>query len=142
MAGGASKALAAWRKKSTGDSRALLNELENNLRYLDLVAEDDVSLTDVVGELQILEFDRLLAEGFNFNSLKKKKIATMPSLNSTKLEPWQGRETQELIFSIYKKIKDIRVKYPHTSTSTKYRWSVRVHNIRKRIWLLAKHLNS
>jgi len=42
--------------------------------------------------------------------------------------------------SIYDKLKDIQAKYPHTAASGKYRWGVRVQNVRKRIWLLVKHL--
>lgn len=142
MAGRASKALAAWRRKSTGDSRALLDELENNLRYLDLVADDDAALSDVVGDLSVSEFDRLMAAGFNFNALKRRKIAAMPSLEGTDLASWQGRETQALVFSIYAKIKDVRVKFPHARTSPNYRWGARIQNIRKRIWLLIRHMNA
>jgi len=142
MAGAASRALAAWSKKRTGDSRALLNEIQNNLRYLDLVGKDGVPLSDVVEKIQTAEFDRLSTEGFNFNALKKRRIPSMPSLKGSELESWQGKQTQELVFSIYDKIKDIAVKYPHIGESKNYRWGIRVQNIRKRIWLLAKHLNS
>lgn len=112
------------------------------VRYLDLVAEDDVQLREVVSKLSVEEFDRLLKEGFNFNAVKRKKIASIPSLQSTDLESWQGKSTEDLIFSIYDKIKDIQVKFPHTGLNPKYRWSVRVQNFRKRIWLLAMHLST
>lgn len=141
MAGAASKALAAWRRRSTGDGRALVAEIENNLRYLDLVADDGVPLDRVIGDLSTAEFDRLMKEGYSFNALQRRKIQAMPSLDATDLAGWQGKDTEALVRSIYAKLKDIRVKYPHTAASGKYRWNVRVQNVRKRIWLLVKHLD-
>ena len=66
----------------------------------------------------------------------------MSSLENTDLSSWQGKETEELVFAIYDKIKNLIVKFPYTKTSDKYRWGVRVNNIRKRIWLLLRHMNS
>ncbi len=140
--GSAAKALAVWRRKSTGDVRSLVEELATNLRYLDLVADDDVTISEVVGNLSTSEYDRLSKEGFGFNSLKRKKIQRMPSLENTDLKSWQGKETEELVFAIYDKIKNLVIKFPYTKNSQKYRWGVRVNNIRKRIWLLLKHMNN
>ena len=142
MAGSASKALAAWRKKSTGDARSLIDEIGNNLRYLDLVIDDDIDLAKVVKDISVKEFDRLSKEGYNFNALKRKKIPKMPSLDGTDLESWQEKGTQDLVDSIYDKLKDILIKYPHTKSNPEYRWKIRARNIRKRIWLLVKHINS
>ena len=119
-----------------------MDELANNLRVLELVLDDGVSLGDVVKDLSTSEYDRLLREGFNFSALKRKRIARMASLDSTDLQQWQGKETGALIDAIYGKLKDIKVKFPHTANSSKYRWNVRAQNIRKRIWLLARHLSA
>jgi len=136
----AAKALAAWRRKTTGDARALVDELSNNLRYLDLMTEENMPLAEIAGKLSTIEYDRLLKSGFRFNSLKRKKIGRMPSLDNTDLAAWQGKETEALIFSIYEKIKTLMVKFPYTADNPKYRWGVRVQNIRKRIWLLLRHV--
>lgn len=141
-AGGAARALAVWRRKTTGDSRALVDELSSNLRYLDLVAEDDVPLSIIAGKLSTSEYDRLLKDGFSFNSLKRRKIKRMSSLDHTALASWQGKKTEELIFSIYEKIKTVIQKFPYTSDKPEYRWGVRVQNIRTRIWLLLRHMES
>jgi hypothetical protein len=138
--GNAARALAAWRQRTTGDARSLVDELSNNLRYLDLVAEDDVPISEIAGKLSTSEYDRLLREGFRFNSLKRKKIQRMSSLDNTDLASWQGKETEELVFAIYDKFKTLIVKFPYTSHKPKYRWGVRVNNIRKRIWLLLRHV--
>ena len=140
--GSAAKSITAWWKKSKGDSRALIGELKDNLLYLDMVATDGVPLGDVVGKLSIAEYKRLSKEGFNFNKLKKTKIAQYPSLQGPDLEKWGAKETEELIVSIYDKVNEITIKFPHVGSNKKYRWGVRVNNIRKRIWLLLKHVGS
>ena len=140
--GSAMKSIASWWSKSKGDSRALIGELKDNLSYLDMVAEDDVPLSEVVDKLAIVEYRRLSKEGFNFNKLKKSKISKYPSLKGTDLERWGGKETEELIISIYDKINEIKIRFPHVGNNKKYRWGVRVNNIRKRVWLLLKHVSS
>jgi hypothetical protein len=140
-AGTALGALAAWRKKAKGDGRALIGELKDNLYYLDMVAEDGVALDAVVNKLSIAEYKRLSKEGYDFNTLKKKKIARYDSLMGTDLSSWSGKSTEDLIESIFEKLNILKIKFPHVAESSKYRWSVRVDNIRKRIWLLLKHVS-
>jgi len=107
-----------------------------------MVVEDDVDLGDVIDKISTKEFKRLSKEGFNFNNLKKKKIDKYPSLIGTDLSTWNGKETEDLIESIYDKINDLKIRFPHVSKNKKYRWKARVNNIRKRIWLLLKHVSS
>lgn len=137
----AAKLIANWWQKSTGDVRALIGELKDNLIYLDMVAEDGIALDDVIEKIRIDEFTRLSREGFNFNRLKKARIETYPSLQGTDLAAWGGKHTETLVISIYDKIRDIKIRYPHVKNHKKYRWTFRVNNIRKRIWLLLKHVN-
>ena len=136
------QSITSWWKKSKGDSRALIGELKENLLYLDLVAEDGVPLDNVIEKISVSEFRRLSKEGFNFNKLKKTEISNYPSLQGTDLAKWRGKETGQLIESIYAKLIDITIRFPHVSNNKKYRWGVRVNNIRKRIWLLLKHISS
>jgi len=138
--GSAMKSMTSWWRKSKGDSRALVGELKDNLLYLDMVATDSVPLGDVVEKLSVSEYRRLSKEGFNFNRLKKSKINRYQSLVGTELERWIGKETEALVDSIYEKINEIKIRHPHVANNKKYRWAVRVNNIRKRIWLLLKHI--
>ncbi len=140
--GSAAKSITVWWKQSKGDSRALIGELKDNLLYLDMVVTDGVPLDDVVDKLSVAEYKRLSKEGFNFNKLKKSKVAKYPSLQGTDLAKLGGKETEELIVSIYDKINEISIKFPHLGYNKKYRWGVRASNIRKRIWLLLKHVGS
>jgi hypothetical protein len=141
-AGSAIREFGSWRKRARGDARALIGELKDNMSYLDMVARDNVNLGDVVAKLSDREYKRLAHAGYDFNSLKRGKIAGHASFKGGELESWVGKETEELVTSIYDKINDIRIRYPHVSSSRNYRWTVRVNNIRKRIWLLLRHVRS
>ena len=141
-AGSAFSVLTAWTKKARGDSRALIGELKDNLNYLDMVAEDGIDLAAVVNKLSIVEYKRLSREGYNFNALKKQKIAGYDSLKGTDLSSWSGKSTEDLIESIFDKLNLLKIKFPHVAENKKYRWNVRVDNIRKRIWLLLKHVSA
>jgi len=140
--GAAANSLASWWKKSKGDARALVGELKDNLSYLDMVADDEIDLGEVIEKISVAEFKRLSREGFNFNKLKKSRISEYTSLAGTDMAAWCGKETEQLIESIYEKTSDLIIRYPHVKDNKKYRWKVRVNNIRKRIWLLLKHINS
>jgi hypothetical protein len=139
---GAGTAITGWWKKSKGDVRSLIGELKDNLSYLDMVAEDDVPLGDVIEKISIAEFKRLAKEGFDFNVIRGGKISQPDLLEKTDLASWNGKTTEALIESIYDKIIDLKIRYPHVQQNTHYRWHARVNNIRKRIWLLFRHVGS
>lgn len=139
---GSLNAFMGWKSKAKGNASSVIEELKENSRYLWLVIEEDVSLEKVVSNLSTKEYDRLLKEGFSFNSLKKNKIGSYVSLDGTDLSSWQGKETEKLVFNIYDKIKDLKTKYPLSKNSKKIRWNQRVKNVQKRILLLVKHANS
>jgi hypothetical protein len=137
----ATDVLAAWARRTRGDKRALFLELNENLTYLDLVARDGVELSTITYKLSTTTFDRLSCEGFNFNKLKRGKIPDLASLRGTDLTSWRRKTTAELVDSIYAKIRDLKIRYPHVAVNANYRWNVRVNNIRKRIWLLLWHVS-
>lgn len=139
--GSAMKRMNTWWSKSKGDSRALIGELKDNLSYLDMVVADDIPLADVIQSLSTVEYKRLSLAGYNFNKLKKSKIKKYPSLKGSDLKNWGGKRTEELVVAIYDKINEIQIRFPHVGHNNKYRWGVRVNNIRKRIWLLLKHVS-
>ena len=141
-AGAAMKEFGAWRSRARGDERALIGELKDNLHYLDMVAEDGVTLSRVVRKLSLNEYKKLSARGYNFSSIKKKPIENYQSLAGTDLAAWRGKQTGELIESIYDKINEMKIKFPYVEKNSNYRWNARVNNIRKRIWLLLKHVRS
>ena len=139
--GSAMKRMNNWWSQSKGDSRALIGELKDNLSYLDMVVADGIPLDDVIESLCTVEYKRLSLEGYNFNKLKKSKIKKYPSLKGSDLKKWGGKRTEDLVVAIYDKINEIKIRFPHVGHDSKYRWGIRVNNIRKRIWLLLKHVS-
>jgi len=140
--GSAISALTGWWKKAKGDARSVIGELKDNMSYLEMVADDDVELGDVIEKISVVEYKRLAKEGFNFNTIKGGKITQLPLVEGTDLSSWNGKTTEELIESIYDKIIELKIRYPHVQKNKNYRWNARVINIRKRIWLLFKHVAS
>lgn len=141
-AGTAIRELSAWRRRVKGDVRMLIGELKDNLSYLDMVIEDDIELTTVLDKISTNEFKRLSKDGFDFNALKREKIKQDPSLKGSELSTWVNKDTEALVFSIYDKLNELKIRYPLVSHKTNYRWNVRINNIRKRIWLLLVHVNA
>ena len=139
-AGKALQVMVDWRKRARGDSRAIVMELEENYTYLRMVAFDEVPLGDVIQDIATAEYKRLAHEGYNFNNLSRHKIKHDPSFEGTQMATWIGKSTEDLIDSIYKKINELKIIYPHNKDNEKYRWGVRVQNIIKQIWLLLKHV--
>ncbi len=138
-AGSAISEISKWLKRSKGDSRSLLSELKDNLTYFDLIINDNIPINDILDKISCEEFLRLSKEGYNFNSLKDCKIPNYPSLQKTALASWAGKDTEDLVESIYDRIKDLKIRYPLVADKENYRWNIRVNNIRKRIWLLLRH---
>jgi hypothetical protein len=141
-AGKALQALVDWRKRSRGNAKAIVMELEDNYIYLEMVAFDGVPVGNVIQNLSTAEYKRLAHEGYSFNQLRRQKIQDDPSFEGTQMANWVGKSTEELIDSIYKKINDLKIRYPHNYNNPKYRWNVRVQNIIRLIWLLLKHVGS
>lgn len=138
--GNAIKGFVSWGKQTKGDARAIILEMKDNLTYLELVTIDGIDLGEVIEKMSLSEYKRLSKEGFNFNSLKRGKIKKYSSLEGTELSSWVGKDTEDLVKSIYDKIGELKIRYPHVSDSKKYRWNARVNNIRRRIYLLLKHV--
>jgi hypothetical protein len=128
------------KKTAIGQGRTVVAELKNNMSYLDLVADGEQSLGEILPKLSTASYKKLRDAGYDFNTIEKAKITAHPTLKNTDLASWAGRDTASLIEAIYDRIEDLLIKYPHAKKSRRYRWNVRVNNIRKRIMLLTKHL--
>ena len=128
------------RAKIKGEARALVEELKENSRLCWLVIEENVEVGKIIPELSTVEFDRLNKAGFDFDTLKSRKISKYPQLAKSELASWVGKSTEALIVNIYDKIKHMKTTYKYAPASEKFRWKARIINIQKRILLLVKHL--
>jgi len=135
-------AFSDWRSRTKGDVHALIEELKENSRYCWLVLEQDIEPETIIPQLSTKEYDRLGKAGFDFNSLKRRKIPHMRSLQGTDLTSWQGKSTEELVANIYDKIKDLKTLHPYQGKKQNIQWKTRISNIQKRNLLLLKHVTS
>ena len=126
------------RKKTKGDVRALVEELKENSRLCFRVIEDSAPPEEVIPKFSTAIYDRLNESGFDFNAVKRADIPAFEGMDKTDLASWAGKSTQELIESIYDKIKDLRSLHA-LSVKTKRRPGPRIINIHKRILLLLRH---
>ena len=136
------KDINSWLKKQKGDSRALITELKDNLTYLEMVIKHDVEIDEILKDLKTDVYSRLQDEGFSFNSIKNRKIPKLKSLEGSDLASWKGKSTDELVVSIYDKLRNLKASYPKLKNRPNIRWNVRVINITKRIVLLLRHVRS
>ena len=136
------KDINAWLKKQKGDSRALITELKDNLTYLEMVNKHGVDIDEILKDLKIDVYNRLQNEGFSFNTIKNKKIPKLKNIEGSDLASWKGKTTDDLVVSIYDKIRNLKASYPKLKNRPNIRWNVRVTNISKRIILLLHHVRS
>ena len=135
-------AFAEFRKATTRDAWKLIEELKRNSHYFWAVIDKDIPVGEIIDKLCTTEYDRLRSKYFDFNRIKPKKIRRYPSLTGTDLAFLGGQETEVLIRNIYDRIKDLKDKFPYAKDGTKRRWTARVVNIQKRIFLLLRHVRA
>lgn len=136
------RAIQEFLKGKKGDTRALIEELKENLTLCWLVEERGTDPAKVIPELAISDYDRILRKGFNFNLLQKKKIRRSKHLEASDLAFLIGMETEYLLINIYDRIKALLKIYKVDRNNPKIRWRMRIINLHRRMLLLIKHLQS
>ncbi len=137
------KALNKILKKRRGDSRALLEEMKENLGLCWMVVELETDPKQILPKLQTSVYDRLCAEGFDFNRMTSKKRRTIQgsdALLNTDLKSFAGKDTASLVENLYDRIKDLKRLYEVDPENPRIHWRQRVVNVLKRALLLMKHL--
>jgi len=136
------KAFVDIRRAIIKDAWMLIDELEMNSRLFWAVINKDLPVGEIIDQLSTTEYDRLRRKPFDFNRINPKKIRRYPSLAGTELAFLGGQETEVLITNIYDRIKDLKYKIPFADDGTKRRWTTRVANIQRRIFLLLRHVRA
>ena len=133
------KAWSAWRRRSKGNAKLLIGELQQNLRFCTLVLEDGLDVGEALHVISTEQYERLAGEDPDLKSLSPRKIRNFRIEDDANLAAWQGQLTVDLVDSIYEKLQDIKVYYPNPKSRKNRRWKVRVVNIRNKILLLLKN---
>jgi len=135
------RAIEGLLRKKKGDARLLLEEVKQNLHLCWMVIEYGTDPMKVVPELATEEYDRLLAEGFDFNRIcRRKRIRGDERLAESDLSSFIGKETADLIESIYDRVKELKRQYKVDPHNPKINWRRRIINLLKRMLLLMRHV--
>lgn len=151
-------------KRTRGRKRSLLLEMRGNVRLIRLFIEGDPSLIDdanggdqslidavsdgdlpiveVIERLEIKHLEAALESDFKFEKLKKGTVKKSATGGSPQLMTYVGWTTEELVSSIYLRIKDLKNIVEIAPDNKKFRKSVRLLNIAKLIGLLIRHIKS
>jgi len=128
-------------RRRRGDTRVLLEEVKENLGLCWAVIEYGVDPMEVIPRLATVEYDRLLREGFNFNRLgRRKRIRGSKRLARSDLSPFIGKETADLVESIYDRVKELKRLYRVCRDNPRINWRRRIINLLKRMLLLVEHV--
>ena len=141
-AAGTVKVLVELLQGRAGDEQALLEEIKENLGLCWMVKELDTDPMMIIPELATLEYDRLIKKGFDFNSLKQRRIRSSKKLEESELAFLIGRDTKFLIKNIYARIKDLKRIYRIDRANPRIQWERRITNLHVKMMLLMRHLRT
>lgn len=129
-------------KKRKGKARLFLEELKLNLDLLVMVVEEGTDHFKVIPRFETKQYDTMLKENYNFDSIGKKPIEKNERIEKSDIGHFIGKSTGILIEDIYDKIKQIKARYEIDNENPKIAWKRRIINLYKRLILLIDHLRS
>lgn len=89
-----------WQKKSAG-RRALDYEIRSNLAFLGAALKSRLSSAEIVAGLERAVFERSLAEGVDFNSLRKGRVTEDFIDGFDEFKKYVGKDTEDLVTNAY-----------------------------------------
>jgi len=136
------KAFTELLQNRKGEARLLLEELKKNSTLSWLAVERSVEPQKVIPQFSTKAYDRLLEKNFHFNDLspRKKILQGNADLKDSDLSSFIGKDVENLVESIYDRIKELLLIFQVDPTNQRIDWNRRIINIHKRILLLMVHL--
>ncbi|KZM42484.1 hypothetical protein OA92_11225 [Marinomonas sp. SBI22] len=135
-----SSSLYKWIAGNRGLKRTLAMELQENIELIRLYVETESGYLQLIPQLKDSAFRHALAEGFNFNALKRSKIGSESTRGVKQLERYHGWDTQRMFENIYAKISVIKAAINIKENKKPLRLGVRLHNIFKLLVMLSNHI--
>lgn len=129
-------------KASRGRKRVLFEELKANQDLCVMVLEEGTEPMKIIPELSTAQYDALSRGGFNFDSIKRARIAGNLNLRQSDLGSFIGKSTSELIEDIYDKVKELERRHRLDKDNPRIDWRRRIINVYKRMVLLVDHLRA
>ena len=131
----------AWVKGTKGWKRKLQLELLSNIELVFSYVRYGLPVDDVIGNLRTENMKAALESGFNFNSLRRGRVAESVAGKQPQYQRYVGWATEQLFSSIYVKTQDLQTVVKMDPQNERIRKGVRLVNILKLMLLLMKHIN-
>jgi hypothetical protein len=135
-----SAALYKWITGNRGFKRTVAIELKENIELVRLYVESGTDPRDLIPRLKEDAFRSALAQGFNFNTLKRSKISAASTKDVPQLATYHGWSTQKLFESVYQKIATLKHAATIRNNRKPVRIGVRLINVFKLMVVLAHHI--
>lgn len=129
------KRLQEHQKNERISCNELVEELKLNLRLCQLYLEYNGDLDKIVPRLSRIIFDEQLSTGFNFKSLRKRKIVKRKKFADYNSASWQGKLTPKLLRNTYDKVTELVTFYP-VAHPIKINPRLRMSNIQEKLEML------
>jgi hypothetical protein len=95
-----------WYKKSAG-RRALDYEIRSNLAFLGAALKSRLSSAEIVAGLERAVFERSLAEGADFNALRKARVTDDFVDGFDEFKKYVGKDTEDLVTNAYARMNSL-----------------------------------
>jgi len=123
-----------------GLKRTVAMELQENIELIRLYAESGADPVELIPKIREDAFRRALADGFNFNTLKRSKIGKKSTRNKPVLKKYHGWDTQRVFENVYQKVATLKQAIAIRNPKTPIRIGVRLTNVFELMVLLAVHI--
>ena len=132
--------LYTWIAGNRGLKRTVAMELQENIELIRLYVESGADPKELIPKLKEDAFRHALAEGLNFNSLKRSKIGQKSTKNKPVLKKYHGWETQRVFENAYQKVAILKHAISITQPKKPVRIGVRLNNVFELMIMLAIHI--
>lgn len=129
-----------WVTGNRGLKRTVAIELKENIELVRLYVASGADPHELIPKLKENAFRNALAQGFNFNTLTRRKISAASTKDIPQLRTYHGWSTQKLFESVYAKIATLKHAATLHSTRKPVRIGVRLINVFKLMVVLAHHI--
>lgn len=129
-----------WISGNRGFKRTVAIELQENIELVRLYVASGAEPRVLIPKLKEDAFRNALAQGFNFNTLKRSKISATSTRNIPQLRSYHGWSTQRLFESVYTKIATLKHAATLPNGQKPVRIGVRLINVFKLMVVLAHHI--
>ena len=120
-------------------------ELQNNINRISVYiesGEDEKGINKVIAALHTGCYEKANKDGFDFNSLKRRRLSASLLKDLPQFKAYKGFNTEQLLDKLYTWIHRLKIITKDYPENRKFRKRVRLINIWKLMLLVVKHINT